>query len=318
MGPVRFGLHTGQHRLSYAELRELWRFAAEAGFDACYLFDHFRPLFSDVPGFLPEEAEAPEGPCLEGFTTLAALAREVPEISVGMMVAGVGYRNVGLVGQMISTLQQAAAGRLELGLGAGWFEPEYWAYGYDFMPARERLARLEGALQAVIAWWSGEPATVEAVGLDGFPVMPLRPLPRLWVAGTGEKVILRLAARYADSWNAMFLTPEEFAGKVEVLGDHCERIGRPLGKIERSIALRVFCSRDGTRASARMEGLAALRNHDPAEVRSRSLVGTPAECADQIARYTDSGATHVTIMVHPPYDLEELGLLAAEVLPQFR
>ncbi|MBI4728118.1 MAG: LLM class flavin-dependent oxidoreductase [Acidobacteria bacterium] len=318
MGPLRFGLHSGQHRVSHAELRDLWRWAAGAGFDACYLFDHFRPLYSDAPGFLPEEADVPEGPCLEGFLTLAALAREVEEVSVGLMVAGVGYRTVALVGHMAATLQQAAAGRLEIGLGAGWFEPEHWAYGYDFMPARERLARLEGALEAVVAWWGGEAATVPALGLRELPVLPLRPVPRLWVAGTGERVILRLAARFADSWNAMFLTPDEFAGKVEALAGHCERIGRPMQRIERSIALRAFCSRDRTRALARLEGLAALRGRDAGRVRARSLVGTPAECADQVARYADSGATHITIMVHPPYDYEELSLLASEVLPRFR
>lgn len=315
---MRFGLHSGQHRVSFQELRDLWRHAERVGFDACYLFDHFRPLYSDVPGFLPEEAEVPEGSCLEAFTTLAALAREVTETNVGIMVACVGYRNVALAGHMVATLAQAARGRLEFGIGGGWFEAEYRAYGYEFPPPRERLARLRAALEALMAWWRGEPATVEALGMAEAPVLPMDPMPRLWVAGTGEKVLLPLAARYADSWNAMFLTPDEFGRKVEVLAEHCETIGRPLAKIERSIALRAFCSRDGTRAHARLEGLAALRGRDAEAVRARSLVGTPLGCMEQLDRYASAGATHCTVMVHPPYDLGELELLSGEVFSAFR
>lgn len=311
-------MHTGQHRVAYSELRDVWERAAGWGVDACYLFDHFMPLYSDVPGFLPEEADAPDGTCLEAFATLGALARAVPEVGVGLMVAGVGYRNVGLFGAMTATVQQAAAGRLEIGIGAGWFEPDYRAYGYAFPPARERLAQLRAALDALMAWWRGEDASVEALGLRGMPVLPMKPMPRLWIAGTGEKVILPLAARYADSWNAMFLTPDEFRHKVDVLAEHCDRIGRPLEKVERSIALRAFCSRDGTRAQAQCEGLAVLRGRDPAEVRARSLVGSPMDCADQISAYREAGATHVAIMAHPPYDLEGLELLALEAFPPLR
>lgn len=312
---MRFGLHSGQHRVTHGALLDLWRRAESLGFDACYLFDHFRPLYSDDASFLPEEADAPEGPCLEAFATLAALARAVERIGVGIMVAGVGYRSVALLGHMAATLQAAAGGRLELGIGAGWFAPEYRAYGYEFSGPRERLARLEGALEALHAWWAGEAATVEAAGVRDLPLAPVRPVPRLWVAGGGEKVTLRLAARYADSWNTMYLTPGEYRRKVEVLAGWCDRVGRPLEKVERSVALRAFCSRDRTRALAKLEGLAALRGRDADQIRARSLVGTPAECAEQLAAYRDAGATHLALMVHPPYDLEELALLATEVFP---
>jgi alkanesulfonate monooxygenase SsuD/methylene tetrahydromethanopterin reductase-like flavin-dependent oxidoreductase (luciferase family) len=315
---MRFGLHSGQHRVSYQELRDLWRHAERVGFDSCYLFDHFQPLHSDVPGFLPEEAETPEGSCLEAFTTLASLAHQIRRVGVGIMVTGVGYRNVLLAGHMVATLNQAAPSRLEFGIGGGWFEPEFRAYGYEIEPARERLRRLERALDALAAWWRGDAASVEELGIRDAPVLPLHPMPRLWIAGTGEKVILRLAARYADSWNAMFLTPDEFRHKVDVLAGHCERIGRAMETVERSIALRAFCSGDGTRAHARLEGLAALRGRDPETLRGRSLVGTPIDCIERLHAYAEGGATHCTIMVHPPYDLDELELLATEVFPKFR
>jgi alkanesulfonate monooxygenase SsuD/methylene tetrahydromethanopterin reductase-like flavin-dependent oxidoreductase (luciferase family) len=314
---MRLGLHSGQHRVSYAELKALWEHAERVGFDACYLFDHFQPLYSDVARFLPEETDAPDGPCIEAFTTLGALARQIRRVGVGIMVTGVGYRNVALVGQMIAALNQAAPSRLEFGIGAGWFEPEERAYGYDLPRQRERLNLLEGALVALRAWWRGERATVPEIGLRNAQIPPLHPAPRLWTAGTGPG-ILRLAARCADSWNAMYLTPREYRAKVQRLSQECESIGRPVEEIERSIALRAFCSRDGTRAQARCEGLAALRGRDPDDVRQRSLVGTPVDCMEQLAAYADAGATHCALMVHPPYDLDELELLATDVFAHFR
>lgn len=293
--------------MAFGELQRLWSFARQAGFDACYLFDHFRPLFSDVERFLPEEARSPAGGCLEAFTTLAALARSVPDVGAGIMVAGVGYRSQAILGHMLATLSQAAPGRIELGIGAGWFEPEYLAYGYPFPPGSQRVAEAQGALEALRASLAGEPdGGAAAVGSR----------PRLWVAGRGA--MIALAARHADSWNTMYLTPEGFRRAVETLGEACTAAGRRPEEVERSIALRAFCSRDQRRARAAVEALASLRGRDPDRLAARSLVGTPADCAEQLSRYAEAGATHVAVMVHPPYDLDGLALLAREVFPRFR
>lgn len=299
--PMRFGLHTGQHQVSFAELAGLWRDAASWGFDACYVFDHVVPLHSDVEAFLPEEASSPTGPCLEGFTALAALARSVEGVNVGLMVAGVGYRNVSLVAHIAATLARVAPGRVEIGIGGGWFAPEYRILGLEFPPARERMDALERALETLTA----------SFRLSGSP-------PRLWVAGIGERRLLPLAARYADSWNAMYLTPEEFAHKVDVLSRACEDAGRDPATLERSIALRAFCARDPRRASDDVEALARARGRGPSRLRARSLVGTPEQCAEQLARYVDSGATHCAVMAHPPYDREGLELLASDCFPALR
>jgi alkanesulfonate monooxygenase SsuD/methylene tetrahydromethanopterin reductase-like flavin-dependent oxidoreductase (luciferase family) len=286
---VRFGLHTGQHHVPFEELAGLWSDAEAWGFDACYVFDHFVPLHSDVEAFLPEEHPDPEGPCLEGLSTLAALARRVPRIGVGIMVAAVGYRNAGLFAHAAATLDRIAPGRLEVGIGGGWLEREYRAFGLRFPAARERMEELERAL----ASWPGHG--------------------RLWVAGTGERRLIPLAARYADAWNAMYLTSVEFGAKVATLLAH--RGARP---IERSIALRAFCSRNGDAARAALEVWARGRGRDPARALERSLVGTPDECEEQVARYAQAGATHVAVMAHPPYDREGLALLARDVFPRFR
>lgn len=314
---MRFGLHTGQHRVPFSELRDLWRDAAAWGFDACYVFDHLQPLHSDVEGFLPEETDRPDGPCLEATTTLAALARSVPRIGVGLMVAAVGYRPPGQLAHAVSTLAAAAPGRLEIGVGAGWFEPTYRSFGMPFPPPRERMAQLERALRAFAAWFRGEDATVPGVAEDA-PLPRMRPIPRLWVAGTGERRLLPLAARYADSWNAMYLTPDEYRTKVESLLERCDEIGRNPATLERSIALRAFCSADGAAARSALDAWARSRGRDPERVAARSLVGTPAACAEQIGAYSDAGATHVAVMAHTPYDLGGLELLTAEVFPAFR
>jgi alkanesulfonate monooxygenase SsuD/methylene tetrahydromethanopterin reductase-like flavin-dependent oxidoreductase (luciferase family) len=305
---MRFGLHSGQHQVRLEELADLWRRARDWGFDACYVFDHLVPLHSDVEAFLPEEARSPEGPCLEGFQALAWLARRVSGVGVGIMVASVGFRSPALLLHMAGTLAAAAPARLELGLGAGWFEPDYRMLGRRLPPPGERLDALARALAAADAWRRGAHAALAP------PPAPVR----LWVAGTGERRLIPLAARHADSWNAMYLTPEEYAAKAAVLAEACRRAGRDPASVERSIALRAFCHRDGGRARAALEDLARARGRDPARLAARSLVGTPEECAERLARYAAAGATHCAIMVHPPYDLAGLELLAAEVLPRFR
>lgn len=312
---MRFGLHTGQHHVPFVELRDLWRDAATWGFDACYLFDHFVPLHSDVESFLPEEADHPDGPCLEATVALAAMARSVRGIALGVMVAGVGYRAPGLLASAAATLARAAPGRIEIGVGAGWFEAEYRAFGLPFPSARVRTDQLERALEAITAWRRGE--VVSPPGMAEDARVPLGPDVRLWIAGTGERRILPLAARYADSWNAMYLTPEEFGAKAAVIRRLCEENGRDPGGIECSIALRAFCAHDGDRARRAAEEQARRRGRDPARLADRSLVGTPAECAGQLARYSEAGATHVAVMAHPPYDRAGLALLAREVFPAF-
>ncbi|MFY9588765.1 MAG: LLM class flavin-dependent oxidoreductase [Actinomycetota bacterium] len=299
---MRFGLHSGQHHVAFSELHALWQDAATWGFDACYVFDHFVPLHSDVEAFLPEEADRPDGPCLEATVALAALARVVPRVGVGVMVAGVGYRAPGLFVHGARTLAQAAGtARLEIGIGGGWFGSEYRAFGMPFPPARERMDQLEGALMLF--------TQARREGLN---------LARLWVAGTGEKRLIPLAARYADSWNAMYLTPAEYASKVAVLEDSCRQIERDPATIERSIALRAFCSADGTSARHALSGQAERRGRDPDRLRERSLVGTPEECRQQVGRYIEAGATHLAVMVHPPYDRDGLALITEQVFPAFK
>jgi alkanesulfonate monooxygenase SsuD/methylene tetrahydromethanopterin reductase-like flavin-dependent oxidoreductase (luciferase family) len=181
---MRFGLHTGQHQVSFDELRSLWRDAEAWGFDACYVFDHVVPLHSSVEGFLPEEAAGPDGPCLEAFTALAALSRSVG-CNVGLMVAGVGYRSAGYVAHVAATLSGATPGRVEIGIGTGWFEPDYRVLGLPFPRAGDRLDELEQVLEFIT---------------DAFRDRPGRP--RWWVAGTGERRTIPIAARFADSWKA--------------------------------------------------------------------------------------------------------------------
>jgi alkanesulfonate monooxygenase SsuD/methylene tetrahydromethanopterin reductase-like flavin-dependent oxidoreductase (luciferase family) len=314
---MRFGLHTGQHHVSFPELLSLWRSADGWGFDACYVFDHFVPLHSDVEAFLPEEASAADGPCLEGVASLAALARAVPRVAAGLMVAAVGYRTPGQLAHALSAIVQAAPGRIEIGIGAGWFEREYRAFGLPFTGARDRMDDLERALAAFAAWLRGDEANVPGVA-EGASLPPMRPSPRLWVAGVGEKRLLPLAARYADSWNAMYLSPDEYRAKVEVLFERCELAGRNPATLERSIALRAFCARDPRAARGALEGWAAERGRDPHRLAARSLVGTPADCAGTLRAYEEAGATHVAVMAHPPYDRDGLELFASDVIPAFR
>lgn len=296
---MRFGLHTGQHGTSFGELLALWRDAAGWGFDACYVFDHVVPLHSDVEAFLPEEASEPGGPCLEGLTTLAAMTRAVPRVGLGIMVAAVGYRTAAYLAHAASTLARAAPGRIEIGIGTGWFEPDYRILGLPLGSPRDRLDALGATLEAVK------------------PIVHAERV-RLWVAGVGERRTIPIAARFADSWNAMYLSPDEYATKVGVLERACEAAGRDPATIERSIALRAFCADDAASAERACRRWALGRGRDPARAAARSLVGTPEACAERLAAYVSAGATHCAVMAHPPYDTGGLELLARRCFPSFR
>src|SRR5207253_584260 len=194
--PIRFGIQTGQQSLAWAELLALWQKADAWGYDSLWNFDHFYPIFVD-----------PEGPCLESWTTLAALAQATRRARIGTMVSGNTYRHPCVTAKMAATLDHVSGGRFNLGLGAGWFEREHRDFGIDFKTVPRRLEALEEALQ-IIRGMLTEPRTTlhgrhytvtDAIGL---PKPVQQPHPPIMIGGTGQKVLLRIVAQYADMWNA--------------------------------------------------------------------------------------------------------------------
>jgi F420-dependent oxidoreductase-like protein len=227
---VRVGIETSQHRVEWPELVARVRFAEDAGFDGAWVFDHFKPLYGQGPG-----------PCLEGWTVLAGLAAATTRIRLGTLVTGVTYRHPSLLAAEAVTVDHISSGRLELGLGAAWFEEEHRQLGFSFPSARERVERLEEAVEVVRRLLTGDD-----VGFDGrhyrlsgatYRPRPVqRPHPPLWIGGSGERRMLPLVGRVADAWHS-FAPPPTLSRKWAVVAESAEAAGRDPATIVRSTNL---------------------------------------------------------------------------------
>lgn len=207
-GELRFGLCTDQN-LPWPTLVERWQYFESLGFDSLWDCDHLI------------QPSRPDGPYLEGWTLLAALASETTRAQVGCLVLAVGYRNPALVAAMAATLDHVVGGRLILGLGAGWYERDYAEYGYRFGAAGERQRDLERAIGVIRSRW----ATV--------PPRPTHGTVPILVGGDGEKVTLRIVAQHADLWNG-FGPPRDWVRRNQALDAWCDRVGRDSRAIERT------------------------------------------------------------------------------------
>ncbi len=224
---MKFGVKTAPQMTTWEAMLDVWRAADGIDlFESAWNFDHFEPIL-DKPR---------NGPCLEGWSSLAALAAATSRIRVGCMVTGVPYRHAAVVAKMAATVDHISGGRLELGLGAGWNQAEADAYGIELPPLRERFDRFDAACEAIIGLltqpqftFSGPGVTLTDAYCEPKPIQ--QPHPPITIGGDGEKRTLRAVARYAQRWNTPFTTPELLAHKQEVLARHCADIGRDPSEI---------------------------------------------------------------------------------------
>jgi F420-dependent oxidoreductase-like protein len=223
---MRFAFKTAPQHTTWTDMLEVWRAADDIDvFESGWTFDHFYPIFSDTTG-----------PCLEGWTTLIALAQATSRLRLGTLVTGIHYRHPAVLANMAATLDIISEGRLELGIGAGWNEQESGAYGIELGTPRQRSDRFEEACQVLIGLLSQETTTFagryyQLVDARNEPKGVQRPHPPICIGGSGERRTLLTAARFAQHWNFVGGTPDEFARKREVLHSHCRDIGRDPGEI---------------------------------------------------------------------------------------
>lgn len=231
---MRFAFKTAPQNTTWADLLAVWRAADQIEvFESGWTFDHFYPILSD-----------PTGPCLEGWTTLSALAQATERLRLGTLVTGIHHRHPAVLANMAAAVDIISGGRLELGIGAGWNEEESAAYGIDLGSLKDRFDRFEEATQVLIGLLSQE-----TVDFDGRfyrlsaarnePKGPQRPHPPICIGGNGEKRTLRITARYAQHWNFVGGTPAEFARKRDVLAAHCADVGRDPKEILLSAHIRL-------------------------------------------------------------------------------
>jgi F420-dependent oxidoreductase-like protein len=249
---MRFAFKTAPQHTTWDAMLEVWQAADDIDlFESGWTFDHFYPIRGDH-----------DGPCLEGWMTLAALAQATRRLRLGTLVTGIHYRHPAVLANMAATLDIMSGGRLELGIGAGWNEEESGAYGIELGSLRERSDRFEEAC-AVLTGLLSPAETTTFTGryyqltdarCDPKPVQ--QPHPPICIGGSGEKRTLRTTARFAQHWNFVGGTPEQFAHKRDVLYRHCADIGRDPAEI--LLSSHVMYNGDPARTAADAAALGAV------------------------------------------------------------
>ena len=308
---MRFGIQTGPQNTSWSELLNIWQVADGLKFDTAWTFDHFFPIFTD-----------PKGTQLEGWTALTALAMKTEHVRVGTLVTGVTYREPAVLAKIGATLDVITGGRLEMGIGAGWFELEHNALGIPFYTVAERIKRLGEACEVILRMWTEDAASYDGVYYhlkEAYcnPKPVQKPHPPILIGGSGEQLTLKMVARYADEWNA-FGTPDVIRHKIEVLEGHCRTIGRDVNKIEKSVGIPLVMTKDSSKVDAMLTEMGNRRGMSLEDARASMLWGTPDQVIEKIEAYRAVGVTHIILSQRAPYDPAMLELFAREVIPAVR
>jgi len=259
-------------------------------------------------------AGAEDEPFMEGWTALTALAAVTSRIRLATLVSSVAYRNPALLAKMAAGVDQISRGRLTFGFGAGWHEPEYRQYGFEFPPKpATRIGQMEEALRLILAMWTEKRTTfhgrwfrAENAILEPKPVQ--KPHPPVMIGGSGEQLTLRVVARLGNACN-LFGNPETVKHKLAVLRGHCEAGQRSYDDIERTNTISLLLARDAAALAAKRERLALPASYG-------GFAGTVAEVTDLVGAYRDAG---VQLFISSAWrnDRETFELLAADVMPHF-
>ena len=297
----------------WARCRDTAVLAEQLGYDSIWVYDHFHNV--PVPA---QEA------VFECWTVMAALAEATSTIRLGQMVSCTSYREPTLTAKITSTIDVISGGRLEWGVGAGWYDGEYRAYGYDFPAAKVRIGMLREAVEIVTAMWK-EPETTYAgryYSVNGAQCDPKplqQPRPPVWIGGGGEQLTLRVVARLADKANFGGKL-HEWAHKRDVLHAHCADVGRDPAEIELTWSPEVFVRESEAEVSELVAaGKAGSKFGEPYESYSAgNLIGTPEQVCERIQAYRDLGCTYIVPWCSDYPDDTTLRVFAEQVMPEFR
>ena len=285
--------------------------AEEAGYDSIWVYDHFHT----VPN--PEIETT-----FEAWTVTAGMARDTSRVRMGQMVTCNGYRNPAYLAKVASTIDVMSHGRLICGLGAGWYEHEWRAYGYGFPDLYDRMRAFREAVEIVVRMWTEERATFRGkyYTIDGAinePKGVQEPHLPLWLGGGGEQVTLKLVAKWADGSNFGGGDPDQVRQKMGVLKKHCEDVGRDIETITRSTGLNIFLiepGEDPARSTGQARGKATLE-----EFSRGNFVGTVDQVSARIEDLAKAGINYlITYFPRVAYDHTQLHRFAEQVIPRFR
>jgi len=294
----------GSRRQSFVEQINQTLQRISGRFHSAWVADHFIPW---------AEFEADGTDTLECWSSIAYLAGAFPELMFGSIVLCQSYRNPALLAKMAATLQLLSGGRFIFGIGAGWKEDEYRAYGYDFPKTPVRIAQLGEVVQIVRRLWQESPASFQGEYyqiVNAYCEPRPQPPPPIMIGGGGERLTLRLVAQYADWWNLPGGSVENYAHKLDVLREHCRAVGRNYDEIVKTWAF------DGV-AIAETEGEAQRLLSNSPFTGDNQLAGTPDQVAAGLRRFGDLGVTHFMLRFVDFPNTAGVELFAEKVIPQF-
>jgi F420-dependent oxidoreductase-like protein len=297
-----------QQGATYDQLLRMAKASEELGFSAFFRSDHYLSMGGDgLPG--PTDA----------WLTLAGLARETSRIRLGTLMTSATFRLPGPLAIQVAQVDQMSGGRVEIGIGAGWFEREHAAYAIPFPDTGERFDRFEEQLAILTGLWeasegetfsyAGEHYTVTASPALPKPVQ--RPRPPVIIGGVGKRRTPELAARYADEFNLPFTSVEVTREQVGRVREACEAVGRDPGGLTWSNALTVCVGKDDAEVRRRAEAI----GRDVEELRANGVAGTPAEAVQRIGEFQEAGSQRIYLQALDVDDLDHLELIATEVAP---
>ncbi|MGH8990428.1 MAG: TIGR03560 family F420-dependent LLM class oxidoreductase [Acidimicrobiia bacterium] len=291
----------------WAKAKEIALLAEAKGYDSVWVYDHFHNV--------PKPAHEAVFEC---WTTMAALAEATTTIRLGQMVSCALYRAPALVAKITSTIDVISGGRLEWGIGAGWYRNEFAGYGFGFPEPKDRIGMMAETVEIVRSMWT-QPETsyqgryfqLDRAQCDPKPLQD--PHPPIWIGGGGEQLTLRAVARLADRAN-FGGKPDEFAAKREVLKGHCKAVGRDEEEIGKTWSPDLVVRE----TEAELAGFTSMWNEPTESWAAGNLVGTPEQLCEKLARYVELGCSYVVPWCRDYPDTESLSLFADKVMPEFR
>ena len=316
-GKIDFGVFLSTEQPSFSHILSDVKHCEDLGYHSAWFSDHLLGMYG-----------GPASSRFENWTLLSALAGATNRVRLGQLVLCNPFRHPSLLAKMAATLDAISGGRLELGLGAGWHEPEFKAYDYRFEKPWTRVGRLSEAVQIMKLMWTesspsfkGRYYRIEDAYCNPKPVQ--KPHPPILIGGGGEKNMLRVVARYADvcNFSAWQGRPEDYRHKLDVLERYCRRVKRDPSEIRRSWAAFVLVSKDAKEAEEKIRKYVSSRvapQGTPPERLRPPIAGTPEECIKQIQRYVDTGVSLFILRFMGSDYLDEMTLFAEEVVPSFK
>jgi F420-dependent oxidoreductase-like protein len=311
--PIRFGIQTGQQGCTWEQIRDFWQKCDAWGYDSLWNFDHFYPIF--VPD--------PSGPCMESWTTLSALSQVTKRARIGALVNGNTYRNPCLTAKMAATLDQVSGGRVNLGLGAGWFELEHNSLGFDFKNVPARLEALDESCQIIRSMFTQDKTTLKGKHYNVVDAVcnpkPIQKHLPIMIGGHGERVLLKLVAKHADMWNMTNADAADMKRLIGVIERHADTVGRDSDQVEKTLMMAMAYNPSKQRDEMLSGLIAMMAQSTPDKARERIVIGSKQECIDKIEVFIKAGVTHFIFMgVFGMIEEDEIQGFAEEVIPAFR